>query len=54
MFYDDFIKRYAGKATDYDGAYKAQCVDLIKAYLHDGYQEWSCAAYCCDILLHFT
>jgi len=37
MFYDDFIKKYVGKATDYDGAYKAQCVDLIKAYLHDGW-----------------
>lgn len=34
MTYDDFVKAYNGKATDYDGAYGAQCVDLIKAYLN--------------------
>lgn len=28
-----FVARYLGKATDYDGAYGAQCVDLIKMYL---------------------
>ena len=31
--YDRFISFYLGKATDYDGAYGAQCVDLIKIYL---------------------
>mgnify|MGYP002795275094 FL=1 len=34
MTYDEFLKAYNGKATDYDGAYGAQCVDLIKAYLN--------------------
>lgn len=34
MTYDEFVKTYNGKATDYDGAYGAQCVDLIKAYLN--------------------
>lgn len=34
MTYDEFVKAYNGKATDYDGAYGAQCVDLIKAYLN--------------------
>lgn len=33
MSLDAFIARYLGKATDYDGAYGAQCVDLIKMYL---------------------
>lgn len=33
MKYDEFISTYNGKATDYDGAYGAQCVDLIKLYL---------------------
>ena len=33
MNYDEFVKAYNGKATDYDGAYGAQCVDLIKLYL---------------------
>jgi len=33
MNYQEFIAIYNGKATDYDGAYGAQCVDLIKAYL---------------------
>ncbi len=33
MSFDAFIKKYLGKATDYDGAYGAQCVDLIKLYL---------------------
>lgn len=33
MTLDAFIKKYLGKATDYDGAYSAQCVDLIKMYL---------------------
>lgn len=34
MNYQEFINAYNGKATDYDGAYGAQCVDLIKAYLN--------------------
>ena len=34
MTYDEFVRAYNGKATDYDGAYGAQCVDLIKAYLN--------------------
>lgn len=34
MTYDEFVRAYKGKATDYDGAYGAQCVDLIKAYLN--------------------
>ena len=34
MTYDEFVKAYNGKATDYDGAYGAQCVDLIKVYLN--------------------
>lgn len=33
MTFNTFIKTYYGKATDYDGAYSAQCVDLIKMYL---------------------
>lgn len=35
MNYSEFIDKYLGKSTDYDGAYGVQCVDLIKAYLHD-------------------
>lgn len=34
MTYDEFVRAYNGKATDYDGAYGAQCVDLIKMYLN--------------------
>ena len=34
MTYNEFVKAYNGKATDYDGAYGAQCVDLIKLYLN--------------------
>lgn len=30
---DEFIKKYSGKAIDYDGTAGAQCVDLIKMYL---------------------
>ena len=33
MNYEEFIKKYNGKATDYDGGYGVQCVDLIKLYL---------------------
>ena len=34
MTYNEFVSAYNGKATDYDGAYGAQCVDLIKMYLN--------------------
>lgn len=33
MTYDEFVKQYNGKGTDYDKAYGVQCVDLIKLYL---------------------
>lgn len=33
MTFNEFIQRYVGKATDYDGAYGAQCVDFVKLYL---------------------
>lgn len=33
MTYSEFVTAYNGKATDYDGVYGAQCVDLIKLYL---------------------
>lgn len=33
MNYSQFVAAYNGKATDYDGVYGAQCVDLIKLYL---------------------
>lgn len=32
MTLDAFIKKYLGKAVDYDGTAGAQCVDLIKMY----------------------
>ena len=32
MSFDAFIKKYLGKAIDYDGSCGAQCVDLIKMY----------------------
>lgn len=35
MNYDEFINKYLGKSIDYDNAYGAQCVDLIKQYLKD-------------------
>lgn len=33
MNYKEFVNTYLGKATDYDGGYGPQCVDLIKLYL---------------------
>ena len=33
MTLDAFIKKYLGRAVDYDGTAGAQCVDLIKMYL---------------------
>lgn len=35
MNYSEFVNKYLGKSTDYDCVYGVQCVDLIKAYLHD-------------------
>lgn len=35
MTYAQFVTKYNGKALDYDGAYGAQCVDLVKQYLDD-------------------
>lgn len=35
MNYDQFIKKYNGKKTDYDGAAGVQCVDLAKAYMKE-------------------
>ena len=33
--YAEFIKKYSGKAKDYDGVAGVQCVDLIKYYLKE-------------------
>lgn len=33
MNLDEFVSKYLGKATDYDGGMGTQCVDLIKLYL---------------------
>lgn len=33
LTFDAFVNKYIGRAVDYDGAYGAQCVDLIKLYL---------------------
>ena len=33
MTYSEFVKRYLGKATDYDGTSGVQCVDLAKLYI---------------------
>ncbi len=33
MTFDDWVKKYLGKGSDYDGAYGVQCVDLIKLYV---------------------
>lgn len=35
--FEAFVKRYLGKAIDYDGTAGVQCVDLIKLGLHDMY-----------------
>jgi hypothetical protein len=35
MTFDDFIKKYSDKPTDFDGAYGSQCVDLYRYYLRD-------------------
>lgn len=33
MNFDEFVKKYNGKATDYDGGCGVQCVDLAKLYM---------------------
>ena len=35
MTFDSFVKRYIGKAVDYDGVAGVQCVDLVKLYLYN-------------------
>lgn len=34
MTLDEFVKEYEGKKIDYDGSYGAQCVDLVRLYIH--------------------
>lgn len=33
MTFDEFVKKYSGKQTDYDGGFGVQCVDLAKLYM---------------------
>jgi len=33
MTFKEFVKKYLGKAVDYDGAFGVQCVDLAKLYI---------------------
>ncbi len=33
--FDTFVSNYSGQATDYDGAYGVQCVDLILLYIRN-------------------
>lgn len=33
MTFDEWVKKYSGKAIDYDGTYGVQCVDLVKHYV---------------------
>ena len=35
MTYDEFEKKYLGKAVDFDGSAGVQCVDLVDQYLKD-------------------
>lgn len=35
MTYDEFEKKYLGRAVDFDGAAGVQCVDLVDQYLKD-------------------
>ena len=35
MTVDSFVKRFIGKAVDYDGVSGVQCVDLVKLYLYN-------------------
>lgn len=32
--FDEFVKAYLGKSTDYDGVSGVQCVDLVKVYMN--------------------
>ena len=34
MTLDEFVKEYEGKKIDYNGSYGAQCVDLVRLYIH--------------------
>lgn len=34
MTLEKFVKQYEGKKIDYDGYYGAQCVDLVRLYIH--------------------
>lgn len=34
MTLEKFAKQYEGKKIDYDSAYGAQCVDLVRLYIH--------------------
>jgi hypothetical protein len=38
MTHEDFINKYSEKYVDYDGAYGAQCVDLMRRYCKDVYK----------------
>ena len=35
MFFEDFIKQWDGKTSDFDGKYSGQCVDLYRFYCQD-------------------
>lgn len=35
MTFDEFIKKYTGRETDFDGAFGSQCVDLYRFYVRD-------------------
>ena len=35
MTFDEFVKKYLGKAVDFDGTAGVQCVDLVDQYLKD-------------------
>lgn len=35
MTFDEFVKKYTGKAIDFDGSAGVQCVDLVDQYLKD-------------------
>lgn len=34
MTLEKFVKKYEGKKVDYSGYYGAQCVDLVRLYIH--------------------
>ena len=44
MTYQEFVNKYNGVGTDYDGVAGVQCVDLIKLYLNKvfGLNPWFC------------